>query len=161
MGFALRTLLVSAAAGAALALVSGGVSPAAKAPVTIAQQLAQSCSDAGRAQALDARAEAQSRRGADTYAAFTQAAELYAACSLKTSDAQLQNLFMLAYLGDIVGAANSKSTKLGTSIDLLRHAQSVADSLLENAADPNVRTIATRYRALIASELEQESALNR
>ena len=37
----------------------------------------------------------------------------------------------------------------------------VADSLLENAADPNVRTIATRYRALIASELEQESALNR
>ena len=27
--------------------------------------------------------------------------------------------------------------------------------------DPNVRTIATRYRALISAELEQESALSR
>jgi len=144
-----------------MVLATGGVSIAAKTPVTIAQQLAQTCSDAGRAQALDARAEAQTRRGRDSYAAFTQAAELYAACSLKTGDTQLQNLFMLAYLGDIVGAANSKSTSLGNSLNLLRHAQSVADSLLDASTDPNVRTIATRYRALISAELEQEAALSR
>jgi len=161
MRFALRTLLLPAAATAAMVLATGGVSIAAKAPVTIAQQLAQTCSDAGRAQALDARAEAQTRRGGDSYAAFTQAAELYAACRLRTGDTQLQNLFMLAYLGDIVGAANSKSTSLGNSLNLLRHAQSVADSLLDASTDPNVRTIATRYRALISAELEQEAALSR
>lgn len=161
MKFALRTLLVPAAATAAMVLSSGAVSFAAKAPVTIAQQLTQTCSDAGRAQALDARAEAQARRGGDSYTAFTQAAELYAACSLKTGDVQVQNLFMLAYLGDIVGAANSKSTSLGSSINMLRHAQSVAESLLDKSTDPNVRTIATRYHALISAELEQESALSR
>lgn len=161
MRIALRSLLLPAAATAAMLLASGGVSFAAKAPVTIAQQLTQTCSDAGRAQALDARAEALARRGSDTYAVFTQAAELYAACSLKTGDGQLQNLFMLAYLGDIVGAANSKSTSLGSSLNMLRHAQSVADSLLDKSTDPNVRTIATRYRALISAELEQEAALSR
>ena len=161
MRYALRTLLLPAAATAAMVLATGAPSVAAKAPVTIAQKLTQTCSDAGRAQALDARAEAQARRGGDTYAAFAQAAELYAACSLKTDDTQLQDLFMLAYLGDIIGAANSKSTTLGNSLNMLRHAQSVADSLLDKSTDPNVRTITTRYRALISAELEQESALSR
>lgn len=160
MRFALRTLLASATVAAAIA-AAAPMPAAAKQPVTIAQQLAQSCPDARLAQSLDARAEALTRRGGDTFAAFSKAADLYAACSLKTADAQLQNLYMLAYLGDIVGAANSRSTKLGDSISLLRHAQSVADGILDQAPEPNIRAIATRYRALIAAELEQESAIQR
>lgn len=151
----LRTLVTTAAFAAC-------ASAAAPAQGTIAQQLAHSCSDVPRAQALDARAEAQDRKNRDGYGAFAEAARIYYSCSVRSSDPHLQALFTVAYLSDIVGAANAKGTALGASMNLLRHAESVADQLLgSDAMGGDVRTVVLRYRELIGAELQQEAALQR